>query len=266
MKVLVLTDFSDNAKNAAEFAIKSLGKETEYILANTYEEDDAHDYYEETNEYATKQKLEQEIKRLQEISEGTPIKPIASEGDPDDLARRFEKRANADMIIMGTKGESSVSRDLMGSVAVKVSKATRLPVLCIPAKAVYSGVKKIVLAIDYRDFEPENELFMPLVNLSKIYGSQIMILSVIGKGERIENSRSISEVKREVFPDIKTTWHFIPSDNPSDAIEEFCRENEANILSVISKNRGFIERIFHSSVSERLIRRANLPILVLEEE
>lgn len=266
MKVLVLTDFSNNAKNASNFAINAINPNSEIILANTYKSDDAHEFSGNTNEYKAKEELAKEIERLSKLRNNLKIKPLASPGDPEDLAKRFEERGNADLIIMGTQGTSSVKRNLMGSNAIKVSKSTALPVLCIPENARFHRIKRIVLAVDYSNFEPEDKIFLPLINIAKEYDSEIMILSIVDKEEKIENARTINDLKRDVFTDVKTSWHFISSKKVVDSIEKFSFENDADILTVISQNTNFFLRLFKESVSEELLGRANLPILVLEED
>ena len=68
-----------------------------------------------------------------------------------------------------------------------------------------------------------------------------------------------------MFSKVDISWHFLTSDNIISSIEEFCDEHNADLLTVISNDRNLIERLFHESISEEIMGRAKLPVLVLEE-
>ena len=58
---------------------------------------------------------------------------IFAEGLPADEILRAARRARADLIVMGTHGRTGVSRVFMGSVADRVVRESRCPVLTVRA-------------------------------------------------------------------------------------------------------------------------------------
>ena len=58
---------------------------------------------------------------------------IFAEGLPADAILRAARRARADVIVMGTHGRTGVSRVFMGSVAERVVRESRCPVLTVRA-------------------------------------------------------------------------------------------------------------------------------------
>jgi universal stress protein A len=58
---------------------------------------------------------------------------IFAEGLPADEILRAARRARADLIVMGTHGRTGVSRVFMGSVAERVVRESRCPVLTVRA-------------------------------------------------------------------------------------------------------------------------------------
>ena len=58
---------------------------------------------------------------------------IFAEGLPADEILRAVRRARADLIVMGTHGRTGVSRVFMGSVAERVVRESRCPVLTVRA-------------------------------------------------------------------------------------------------------------------------------------
>lgn len=65
--------------------------------------------------------------------EGVRAQAIFAEGLPADEILRGARRARADLIVMGTHGRSGVSRVFMGSVAERVVRESRCPVLTVRA-------------------------------------------------------------------------------------------------------------------------------------
>jgi nucleotide-binding universal stress UspA family protein len=59
---------------------------------------------------------------------------IIAEGDPSTEILRRSQESDADLLILGTKGRSGLDRVLLGSVAEKVTRNSRVPVLLVPGK------------------------------------------------------------------------------------------------------------------------------------
>lgn len=62
------------------------------------------------------------------------VQAIFAEGLPADEILRAARRARADLIVMGTHGRTGASRVFMGSVAERVVRESRCPVLTVRAR------------------------------------------------------------------------------------------------------------------------------------
>lgn len=62
---------------------------------------------------------------------GVRVRSIFTEGLPGDEILRAARRARADLIVMGTHGRTGLSRAFMGSVADRVVRESRCPVLTV---------------------------------------------------------------------------------------------------------------------------------------
>ena len=67
-------------------------------------------------------------------SMGIPVKVLVKEGVPVNVI--VDESSNYDVIVMGTLGRTGVSKFLMGSVAEKVVRTSRCPVMVVKAKEV----------------------------------------------------------------------------------------------------------------------------------
>jgi universal stress protein A len=65
--------------------------------------------------------------------QGVQVRALFVEGLPADEILRAARRVRADLVVVGTHGRSGVSRLFMGSVAERVVRESRCPVLTVRA-------------------------------------------------------------------------------------------------------------------------------------
>ncbi len=99
--------------------------------------------------------LEHVIARVQE--QDVPVQLVIEEGYPHILITRYAEDNQIDLIVMCTRGRSGIGRWLMGSVADRVSRGARVPVLLVPAKADIDTSYHTVCAQKYGTNRTENE-------------------------------------------------------------------------------------------------------------
>jgi nucleotide-binding universal stress UspA family protein len=71
-----------------------------------------------------------EVKELGEAA-GTEVREVILEGHPSSEIINFADNNNIDLIVMGTLGKTGLDRFLMGSVAEKVVRNSKVPVLVV---------------------------------------------------------------------------------------------------------------------------------------
>jgi nucleotide-binding universal stress UspA family protein len=71
-----------------------------------------------------------EVKKRGEVS-GVEVREVLLEGHPSNEITDFAENNNADLIVVGTLGKTGLDRFLMGSVAEKVVRGSKVPVLVV---------------------------------------------------------------------------------------------------------------------------------------
>ncbi len=142
-KILVATDGSDNFGQAMSFALglaKSSGAMvyTVYVVSNV-------SMYAGTRDVSWAESMNEHFFREGETANnvvieegkahGVEVKAEILEGNPGEEILDFAEANDIDMIAMGTKGGSGVNRFLLGSVAEKVVRHSKVPVLVVPNDA-----------------------------------------------------------------------------------------------------------------------------------
>ena len=140
-KILIATDGSEYTKNAVDYGI-DLAKNTGAKLLTIYVVDTAAfasipmDAAWESMYELLKQEGDAAIKYVADKAkaEGLEIEGNLIEGHPADEIIKYSEKNSVSLIIMGTLGKSGLDRFLLGSVAEKVVRNSKIPVLVVRAK------------------------------------------------------------------------------------------------------------------------------------
>lgn len=76
---------------------------------------------------------EKAVSKIKEIGEasGVEIKEVVLDGDPSNEIIDFAENNNIDLIVMGTLGKTGLEKFLIGSVAEKVVRGSKVPVMVV---------------------------------------------------------------------------------------------------------------------------------------
>jgi universal stress protein A len=141
-QILVATDFSDSAKAAlgvaAQYA-RALHARLHLLHISTPEEIDV-------------------TRRLADAAAAAapdvPVTVAGTGGDPAEEILRYATRQPIDLIVVGTHGRTGVSRLLLGSVAERVMRGARCPVLVVPVPHELATPAPSDVALDAEGTEP----------------------------------------------------------------------------------------------------------------
>lgn len=138
--IVIATDGSDNTQKAISYGIKlaKLCGATVHALhvVDTSSVTQSWTAGKETmHEILIKdgQKATSKVKKCGEAS-GVEVKEVLLEGHPSNEIIDFAENNDIDLIVMGTLGKTGLDRFLMGSVAEKVVRNSKVPVLVVRAE------------------------------------------------------------------------------------------------------------------------------------
>jgi len=142
-KILIATDGSEYTKRAVEYGIEA-AKSTGAKLSSIYVIDTrAYDSLPESApiEYAylllrKEGEVATEYVADRARAVGLEAKTIITEGHPAEEIIKYAEENSIDLIVMGTLGKGGVNRLLLGNVADKVTRTSKIPVLVVPIRDV----------------------------------------------------------------------------------------------------------------------------------
>jgi nucleotide-binding universal stress UspA family protein len=272
--IIVPTDFSPNAYNAAQYAIALA---TDFNAARLIIYNAFQPYIPEDPELSMIP-LQMDINEFSELSRTglMKMKEQLGPGIPASLQVEYEseynvarvgivdacEKYNAELIVMGISGaETKLEESLIGSTAVDVSRLSHRPVIIVPETASYNGIKKILMVVDFKKVEQTT----PVEEIKKVLDATKAHLDVLHVEVNDNDSEKALEKEKDLFDSFFTNYsvayHFIKGDNFTDVVNAFAVGNKSDLIIVIPKKHSLLEQIFKRSHSKALAFHSNLPVL-----
>ncbi|MBU3967840.1 MAG: universal stress protein [Euryarchaeota archaeon] len=140
-KILIATDGSEYTKNSIDYGIE-LAKNTQANLHVLYVIDTAAfasipmDAAWESMYALLKQEGDEATRYAAESAEaeGLAVERLTVEGHPAEEIIKYAEKNSINLIVMGTLGKSGLDRFLLGSVAEKIVRTSKIPVLVVRGK------------------------------------------------------------------------------------------------------------------------------------
>lgn len=275
MNILVPTDFSNLSKVAIEYAIKMANRVNGtvtllHVMTNVVKPTRA-SLQEEAKAIGLEASAlanERFIPILEEAEQfnktGNPIGVKIRRGRSfSNIVRLFANRNQIGMIIMGTKGASGLTKYVLGSNAVSVMDASRIPVLAVPARAQFKNFKNVVYAADLKYLEAEVNAMKPYL---KLLDATLHVVHVCDKTKNEEElQREVKSILKQV--DYRKSTVMIKSGKPVDrVIDLYVKELKADMVTMFTHKRTAYENLFHRSMTKKMAFQSHVPLLAFKNK
>ncbi len=229
----------------------------------------------EEMEQSTKKKLEalaDDIRRkLKEQNvEGVEVECDVSGGTPVvEILNRYDNY-HPDLLIMGSRGETAGTENLLGSVVTEVIEAVKVPVLIISDQGEhinFDTTKNIMYATNFD--KADVGAIAKLQYISKPYG--VNIKCVHFEKSEADNTITIHKMavlKRyisRVLDDSNISCDIITNKDTKTAVDKYVQENNIQAIAIMAHKHSFLERLFFGHTSRELFIKTHMPIFVFHE-
>ncbi|TRX71958.1 universal stress protein [Carboxylicivirga sp. M1479] len=267
-RILLLTDFSDTARNAAMYALKMFENEKVYFdLLNAYDLEFSGSPYvmqvkEELGEESLKG-LKNELSLLHRRFPNARVELASRFGPLMEVVQNEVLDFKPELIVLGCRGETALENFLLGSNAYEIVKNINAAILVVPKHAKFKKPDKIVFATDLKDIKVD-EVVEPLRDLSHQFQSDLMFVNVM-EGDYANRIEAESKIASH-FEGLSLSFNFIEGDDVCNGILKFMDDNDADMVTLVRHNETFFERLFHPSVTKKMVLHPEHPMLVLHDE
>lgn len=270
--ILLPTDFSDNAMNAALYAMRLFGPDDhDYVVLNCFDMP----VYGEFSMVNIMDRLAVDSReamvpfvaklKVAIANDAYKITTQSKQGQLHRVVSSYRNGANVpELVVMGTQGASGLKEVLMGSNTADVIKNSGLPVLTVPENGKYSGIKRILLADDGEDMD-EKTLHV-LMDLVQKTNAALTVTRVVNEATMAEPIGVSGSAFRLAMKDIPYTTVQMSNGDVEKALNLEIENSKADMAVLVHRKRGIFERIFHRSTSAKLAMHTHVPLLVLQYE
>lgn len=279
-RVLIPTDFSDNAWNAITYGLELFEKENcTFYLLNTYTPAIAHSRFMAASmesslisnaaQNCSVNGLASVVCKIEKefSNEKHQFKTISSFSFLKDEVKEMVAELDIDLVLLGTKGASGLDAVFMGSNAVRIIKAVKdCPVLAIPQSFDFEKPTEIAFATDFNRFYTKSEL-KPLIDMAASFDAVVRIVHVQNEIKALTELQFFNlSMLRKYLGSVEHYVHTVSELNSvSKTLETFSIELDIHLLAMLHYEHSYMERLTREPVVKRIAFHTNTPLLVIPE-
>ncbi len=278
-RILFPTDFSKQANRAISYGLQILERELRYhpveclfmhvhVPANVVTPQAG--AYVASAAIAVGEDLKVKQKEMNQIIEkwshkypGIKYRELIVNGAIIPAVREVVQEEKIDMIVLGSKGTGGLEQAILGSTANGLAQRAPCPVMIIPEDSTLHLPQKVVFATDFKNLVDMNML-APLKDVISSFDAEIMLLNIYVKEDFGSSAGEdlVGDIADYLDTD-KFDFFFLEESDTVKGIEDFVTGYHADMLVLVAQERKFFERLFHRSVTKRLLYHSKVPLLVL---
>lgn len=276
-KILVPTDFSEQAENALKVAVKIAKEHNSEIyllhmlelpldLINPADNETTSNDLPESIFFMklAHQKFNSIMKK--DYLKGVTIHETVEFHEAFAGIMDISKKHGCDLIVMGSNGSQGAKEMFIGSNTEKVVRNSNIPVLVIKEEFSDFTINKVLYATNLSTETAQS--FIDAKEFADKLKASIEVV-YINTSKKFKTSDEIDK-KREIFYDqIGFTEDEVPftvrhEHNTEDGIVNYAKQKEFDIICIGTHGRKGVSRFFNGSLSEDLVNHAKIPVVAFK--
>lgn len=214
-----------------------------------------------------------QVERLEKA--GVRAKYVVRIGNPVGVILDVAEEHRATMVAMATHGATGLKRVLFGSVAENLMRKSPIPVFLVRpfwsyeivsrTRTEQAPVRNVLLPVDGSDLSLK--ALPGVIELSDLFEARIVLLRVLE--EKHGSAESVAEAEKQMAAIARTiekkgveTLTLIERGEPVEQILKVISFHEIDLVAMTTHGRSGLSRALMGSVTEDVLRRATVPILI----
>lgn len=286
-RILVPVDFSDFSPRICKYAMSIAKKfNADILLFHTYFASaietipfsDSYTYNAtvvevlsevEKNAKARIKELYYDIRNKLELEkiEGIEVDYALSGGTASSEILNICNTYKPDLMIMGSRGETAGTTNLLGSVVTNVIEESEVPILILSDQGELVDLEKIDNIMYATNFDKAD--FKAMANLKYITKPYDMKIHCVHFND-IEEDNMMEQHQMEVMRkylkrtlgESNISCSIIQIEDKMKGIEKYVQENNIGMIAILARKHNLLERMFFGQMSRKLFIKTHIPILV----
>ncbi len=271
---IVPTDFSETARNAAIYAVQIAAavQDSRIILYNVFDKNTA-EIENTSNEklISAKQMVEMAMESIKtdmlDYNETVEVSCIAEQSNSLlDSLEKFAKDQNADLIIMGITETNRMEQMLVGSNTLDMVNRNVCPVIIVPPHSNFKGIKKILLASDFKNVEKTIPA-KSIQTMLDLFKSDVHVVNVDSEHfvELTEEYKQEKAKMELILEGYNTEYSFIRQYDFIEAIGQFAADKNIDLILTVPRKHSLLSKMFVTSNTKKLAYQSELPIIAIHQ-
>lgn len=167
------------------------------------------------------------------------------------------------MVVMGATGETDLLEEVFGTISSSVVARAERPVLLVPNQAVFSDYKNILYASN--NLSLSRRAVLQFMDFNELFRARVHFVHVNDEEGSHAGDREALFAPLFKNPDPEFTFEIeeVTADNVQEGLKTYLAAHSIDLAVMVTKHRGFWERLFHFSETKQMVLHPNTPMLVL---
>ena len=174
-------------------------------------------------------------------------------------------KTGSGLVVMGITGGGALEEKLIGSNTLNVSRHSTVPVIIVPAATKFTSIRNVLLACDFRAVL-ETTPVKPIKDLLKQTGAKLNVLNI--DHHVTADSADIpfqSKMLDTLLHDCNPEFHFLDNKDFMEAINGFVVDHNINLVITIPKKHGLLESLFTRSHTKQMAFHIHVPVMIVHD-
>ncbi len=200
--------------------------------------------------------------------EGVEIDVALSGGTASSEIISMTEDYQPDLLVMGSRGETAGTSNLLGSVISSVIDQIEMPVLILSDRGENPGLDAIKEVMYATDFDKSD--FKAIARLKYITEPFSMNIHCVHFEKDDDKEHHLEEYRMDVLRkylkrslgDDKIHCKIYPIDDKMKGIESYVNKNNIGMIAIMARKHNLLERLFFGQMSRKLFVKTHMPILI----
>lgn len=274
--ILVLTDFSNVALQAAHYAIHLASQlnSKRVLLFNAYQSLEPMANVPVTPELPIVQANPEELykesttqlenlrRMLAPSAAGITIDTISEDDILEEAVKKLISKEQVDLVVTGLSDKSNLEKFLVGSHSIRVMENCAYPLVIVPQNARITALEKVMLAVDFEVLRSGKALPGLLAILNNLQ-AELFVVNVAKDENYSSDTQEDIKHLHQLLDKYQASFHYVEDSNVIHGINEFAAQNNISLIIAIHEKKGILATLFQKSVSKQLAWKSDVPLLII---
>lgn len=171
-----------------------------------------------------------------------------------------------DLLVLNWSDAPSNAQASSASLANDLMEKSAVPILFVPMEPLPERIKQLIFLTDLQPYSGQVEHLEWATALSKTLDLPLEFVHVSEAGfiEPTKQNDLLKHINKLVACSDRYSFQLIKGSDKTTSIKNYLQDQDHSMLITVRKKRNFVSKLFHESVSGKLIKTCLAPTLVLK--